>query len=949
MKRHELILLAVLSLATLLWSAVPAKGALAEVSYTATGTATYTVPFSYLDASHVYITVDDVTSTYTWDDSTTIRPDSTPTSGQVVRIYRSTPVATATVVFSRGVRLTANRMNKAFNQALFNAQELFDSNTQLDTRLTAEETNTTSDGTRLTAEEATSTLLSTNMSDVLVRLTALEAVIDAAATTPGNETVPINDITAPAVPSGLVVESSGDGFVSLQWGGNIEPDFSSYAVGRDVSGGTSYTTINLNPVTGTAFVDSTVVNDTAYDYVVLAIDDSGNPSAWTSPITTTPAVPVDVGGSVDMKFDFQGTGGTLAPGYTEITSTTAYSGGVGYGWSVMPDSDRNRTPVTADDVETDFVLSNSGEPATFAVALSNGTYDITITIGDEGGGINAQDITIEDTLVLTKSVLAGAFYTETFTATITDGQLNVTILSAGGWSRINGITVVDNATGTPAPPYSGGGDNAPDTAPDAAGSSGFAGINLQEIAYWSRQLPFKNVMQTSRERWDITGGTATYDANHWPILSAGATAQTLTCKAMAGNYPSGDYTVTWDGDGTVRVWGDNGDDASPTSPMIITVTPANGGLWVEISNSDPSDHVRNLKIVMPSPDNDLSTGSFNSWFLGALNPYSTIRFMDWQRTNHSSVVNWSDLHGPTHATQEGRSGVAIEYMVELANAMESDVWFCMPHGATDDFITQFATYVRNNIHPGAAVYIEHSNELWNGGFNQVEWVENIGGGDIFSPAYFDQWADGCDRTFTIWHDIWDDADKGDGTDARARVVRVVAGQLANVWVTEQVAMRVTTGIDAIAPAAYMGHDRSEYTSATTKSQMFSQLSTHIINVVTPQLAKHKILADLYSARLIAYEGGQHLVANNDKIIEWGLQAEIRDMQDDALMGTRYNELMDAAYGEGIDLLMFFNDVDLPDDWGTWGQLDAQDGWTPANITGPGSIKYKAIVDWVEPP
>jgi hypothetical protein len=50
----------------------------------------------------------------------------------------------------------------------------------------------------------------------------------------------------------------------------------------------------------------------------------------------------------------------------------------------------------------------------------------------------------------------------------------------------------------------------------------------------------------------------------------------------------------------------------------------------------------------------------------------------------------------------------------------------MPHSATDDYMRQFATYVRDNLKPGLVAYVEYSNEVWNFGFEHTSWAYEQG-------------------------------------------------------------------------------------------------------------------------------------------------------------------------------------------------------------------------------
>lgn len=60
-------------------------------------------------------------------------------------------------------------------------------------------------------------------------------------------------------------------------------------------------------------------------------------------------------------------------------------------------------------------------------------------------------------------------------------------------------------------------------------------------------------------------------------------------------------------------------------------------------------------------------------------------------------------------------GFSVETMVDLSNQLNSHPWFCIPTCANDDFVRQFATYVRDHLNTGLVASFEYSNEVWNVG------------------------------------------------------------------------------------------------------------------------------------------------------------------------------------------------------------------------------------------
>ena len=50
-------------------------------------------------------------------------------------------------------------------------------------------------------------------------------------------------------------------------------------------------------------------------------------------------------------------------------------------------------------------------------------------------------------------------------------------------------------------------------------------------------------------------------------------------------------------------------------------------------------------------------------------------------------------------------------MVDLSSSIGADLWVCVPHPATDDFIQNMAAWFALNLPPGRKLYVEYSNEV----------------------------------------------------------------------------------------------------------------------------------------------------------------------------------------------------------------------------------------------
>jgi hypothetical protein len=113
-------------------------------------------------------------------------------------------------------------------------------------------------------------------------------------------------------------------------------------------------------------------------------------------------------------------------------------------------------------------------------------------------------------------------------------------------------------------------------------------------------------------------------------------------------------------------------------------------------------------------------------------------------------------------------------MIKLANTLHADPWFCIPHRATDDYVRQFATLLRDTLDPTLRPRIEYSNEVWNTSFGQPSGrsaesrrlgLETPWG----TPSLY--YAQRSVEVFKLIQQVW-------GADS-ARLVRVMSGQA--VW------------------------------------------------------------------------------------------------------------------------------------------------------------------------
>lgn len=97
----------------------------------------------------------------------------------------------------------------------------------------------------------------------------------------------------------------------------------------------------------------------------------------------------------------------------------------------------------------------------------------------------------------------------------------------------------------------------------------------------------------------------------------------------------------------------------------------------------------------------------------------------------------------SEASSGYRTAMPIEVLVALANKAKVNMWVTIPHGADDTWVTNTATYIRDNLNPSLKVTFEYSNEIWNLGFAQTRYASvmamakgwGLYGGDRMNTYY----------------------------------------------------------------------------------------------------------------------------------------------------------------------------------------------------------------------
>jgi len=507
------------------------------------------------------------------------------------------------------------------------------------------------------------------------------------------------------------------------------------------------------------------------------------------------------------------------------------------------------------------------------------------------------------------------------------------------------------------------------------------GTNLNDINDWSSEYSFVDAFKTSRN-W-ISGNSSSWDDGrpfdldeHGWVKSLADGQIARTAMFWGGNklWPSGKYTVLYEGQGVLNYWAGAKKNIAESSPGkdIVDVDPQNGGLGINITATTPGNHLRNIRVIMPggSCSNDqtrscradtdcqqsqcvsftesYSTRKFHPEFLKKIKNYRVLRFMNWMSTNGSQQKVFSERPKMSDARWSVK-GAPLEIMIELANLMRMDPWFCMPHMAEDSYMEDFAQFVKASLNPELKSYIEYSNEVWNSQFVANSYAADQGVAAGYSTVRHEAalyyYSKRTVDMFDVWMKVFGD---------KSRLVRVMASQSANPWVAKtQLNFRdAFKKTDALAIAPYFTHYDlimpGKFTQAQidafTPKALLNDLRTTWLPKVLKNISDHRDLLrnELKTEiELIAYEGGQHLAGVYELANNKTLEKLFHDTNRDPGMKDLYLEYLAGWKANGGKMFVHFMNCGEWSKWGSWGALEHlfQDRST--------SPKYDAIMTFTE--
>jgi len=480
------------------------------------------------------------------------------------------------------------------------------------------------------------------------------------------------------------------------------------------------------------------------------------------------------------------------------------------------------------------------------------------------------------------------------------------------------------------------------------------GINSNEVMDDDASIPFIDVFKTSipfeEARPWLTKGKVEYDKDGWPKkLNGGQAGTRFLYKLPRGTVPEGNYSVLYDGEGKIEYSDDAKLIKRERGKDIISITAGKDKEYrvkLIIKHSNEKNYLRNIRVIMPggicsnNPYRRVSSkkqcrGSyylafekhyknliFNPAYLNYMKDFKVVRFMNMSGITRNPLSSWEKRPKVSNATWGGKAtvrGAPLEIMVALANKLNADPWFNIPHKADNNFVRRYAQYVKANLKPNLKAYVEYTNEAWNSIFTQAHYVKDMGERMQLDPdrdkAGYKYFSLRSVQIFDMWEQTFG------GTNRIVRVMGSWTGwtRMSEMLLSYRNAYKKT---DAIAIAPYFFPSLESAKKARSVSQLFKLIydpkEKYSIPSVLGYIHKNAKIAEKFGVDLIAYEGGQHLVDWKSRSTTTNPTKLMIAANKDWRMAKAYSVFMKGWKDNGGKLFVNFSAPRTSQWFGSWG-------------------------------
>lgn len=480
------------------------------------------------------------------------------------------------------------------------------------------------------------------------------------------------------------------------------------------------------------------------------------------------------------------------------------------------------------------------------------------------------------------------------------------------------------------------------------------GINTADVREDTSSVQFLNLFRSAIPFQETvpwgSGKKVEYDENGWPKNLNGEKAGTKFLNRLPeGTVEDGFFTVLYDGEGEIFYGNDARLVVHRPNKDIIEIRAGkdhilNASLFIKKTTAD--NYIRNIRILPEggvceginhirvksaedctkssflSFEENEDTLLFNPDYLDFMKDFQVVRFMNMSGMTRNPVENWNDrntLEKATWGGKYGSRGAPVEMMVALANQTKAHPWFSMPYQASDDYVSQFAEYVKKYLDPELKAYIEYSNEVWNPIFIHHDYAINKGLEAKLdkskSPAGYKWYSRRSVEVFKIWEEAFG---------GHQQLVRVLGSWASNQNMSSQIlsfedAYKHT---DAVAIGPYVSAHPKVLRKAKNVDDVFKAMmdkkSKWAMSSIIGYINKQEKVANSFGVDLIAYEGGQHLVDWDTRRVDDDPNPLLYAANRDPRMGVVYDELMREWNRAGGKLFVAFSAPRIYSWYGSWG-------------------------------
>lgn len=507
------------------------------------------------------------------------------------------------------------------------------------------------------------------------------------------------------------------------------------------------------------------------------------------------------------------------------------------------------------------------------------------------------------------------------------------------------------------------------------------GTGIHDLSYYSTEVMFKDCFLQADPIWHQK------HSGHWPgTQEFKLTLQNLPTynptegwwrthmRKNLGVYEAGKYFLITDGEGEFIFDGDS--KSVLYKQGVFYVIPSMEGFSLIMKNL--TKFPTYLHIVHEGYFPNFIAEPFHPLFLSGIRNYKTLRFMDacgafsnindWgirtkknqpQNTaGNAPFVKANETSWPRHWATN--FGMAYEYMYELCNLNDSDLYVCIPPLAPPNYVFEMVRLLRSGLRYDLKIYLEYSNEMWNIVFPQAAYGAEQAN-TFHNPCRIDYskyWftpnsPNAADNSLlALFWQAYKMSEfvpmlKNAGFSAENNVFYVFAMQTANSWNAEEVLKHLDNykHFDYLTCNGYFGHNENLPSDDSSdpiwerylmwkigEPSDFILKSPQFGSQLTPQLRGVKALADKYNLKVILYEAGQHIIRNTQK---W------RDIQNSQIIYNAYTFLFRKCievFGPDVPIIHYYN----TGRWGPYGSWGAQE--TLLDFTSP---KLRAIQDAID--